>query len=303
MKNINGMEVTVINIGARITSIMVPDKAGNLQNVVVGFDSIQPYLDLKNSYGAIIGRYANRIANGTFILDRVTYHLRQNDGKNTLHGGPRGFKTRYFSIEQPNEHSLICSYFSKDGEEGFPGNLNLTITYTLTNDNAIDINYEATTDRATVVNFTNHSFFNLSGKESKTLEDHQLYIDASNYTPTGDGLIPTGEISPVKGTALDFTTQRVIDANYTYDLNYAVNHPEDISNLMAKLISYSTGISMEVYSTEPGLQLYVKKEDPSICLETQHFPDSPNHSNFPTTILRVDSVFNSKTIYKFGIEN
>jgi aldose 1-epimerase len=299
MKNANGMEVAVINIGARIVSVMVPDKTGEMQNVVVGFDNIQPYLDLKSSHGAIIGRFANRIAGGKIEVDRITWELRRNDGNHTLHGGPRGFRTQYFTIEQPNEQTLICSYFSKHKEEGFPGNLNLTVTYTLTNDNSIDINYEATTDLATVVNFTSHSFFQLS----KNLDDQLLYINASNYTPTNEELIPTGKISPVRETAFDFTTQRALDANQNYDLNYVLNNPGNITDLKAKLISTSTGISMEVYTTEPGLQLFVKRVDPSICLETQHFPDSPNHSNFPSTILRVDSVFSSQTIYKFSVEN
>ena len=302
MKNANGMEVTVINIGARIVSVMAPDKTGTLQNVVIGFDNIQPYLDLKSSHGAIIGRFANRIAGGTFVLDRVTWNLRRNDGNHTLHGGPRGFRTRYFTIEQANEQTLTCSYFSKHEEEGFPGNLNLTVTYTLTNDNSIDIHYEATVDRATVVNFTSHSFFNLSG-DAKTIDDQLLYINASRYTPVREDLIPTGAISPVRGTPFDFTTQRALDANQDYDLNYVLNNPGNIADLKAKLVSTSTGISMEVYTTEPGLQLFVKRADPSICLETQHFPDSPNQPNFPSTILRVDSVFNSQTIYKFGIEN
>jgi len=303
MKNAKGAEVTVMNIGARIVSVMVPDKAGDLQNVVLGHDNIEPYLQLNNTLGAVSGRYSGRIANGEFMLDRVTYRLRQNDGKNTLNGGPRGFSSRYFTVEQPNEQTLVCSYFSKAEENGFPGNLNLSVTYTLTEDNAISVGYEATTSRATVVNFTNQSYFNLSGKEAKTLGDYSLYIDASKYTPTKEDLIPTGEIKNVKGAFFDFTSQRAIDANETYDLNYVVNKPGDISNLVAKLVSSSTGISMEVYSTEPGLQLSVDKENASFALNTQHFPDSPNQPNFPTTVLRVDSVFNSQTIYKFGIEN
>jgi aldose 1-epimerase len=302
MKNTKGMEITVINIGARIVSVTLPDKAGNNRNVVLGYDSIAPYLQLGDYFGAAVGRYANRIADGTFELDRVTYRVRQNEGKNILHGGPRGFFSRYFTVEQPNEQSLVCSYLSKAGEEGFPGNLNVKITYTLTDENAIIIDYEATTDQATLVNLTNHSYFNLSGATANTVGDQSLYIDAATYTPTRDDLITTGEIAQVQGTPLDYTTLRPIEVDYVYDLNYVLNKPGDITNLAAKVVSSSTGINMEVYTTEPGIQLYIDKLRPSICLETQHFPDSPHHPNFPTTILRIDSVFNSKTIYKFGIE-
>jgi aldose 1-epimerase len=303
LKNAKGMEITVINIGARIVSVIVPDKAGNRQNVVLGYDNIEPYLQLGDYRGAIIGRYANRIANGTFELDRVTYRLRQNDGKNTLHGGPRGFSSRYFTIEQAGEQRLVCTYLSKAEEEGFPGNLQLTVTYTLTEDNALDIDYQATTNPATFVNFTSHSYFNLAGKTSGGIDDHQLYIDASNYTPTDENAIPTGEIAKVKGAPLDYTLLKPIDVNRKYNLNYVLNKPGDIDNLAAKAVSASTGINLEIYTTEPGLQLYTDQTNPALCLETQHFPDSPHHINFPTTILRIDSVFNSKTIYKFGIEN
>jgi aldose 1-epimerase len=302
MKNTKGMEVTVINIGARIVSVMLPDKAGNNQNVVLGYDSIKPYLKLGDYFGAIVGRYANRIADGTFELDRVTYYVRQNEGKNILHGGPQGFFSRYFTIEQPDDQSLICSYFSKAGEEGFPGNLKVKVTYTLTDENAITIDYEATTDQATFVNLTNHAYFNLSGATANTVGDQSLFIDASTYTPTREDLITTGEIAKVESTPLDYTILRPIDVDYPYDLNYVLNNPGDITNLAAKLTSASTGINMEVYTTEPGIQLYIDKARPSLCLETQHFPDSPHHPNFPTTILRVDSVYNSKTIYKFGLE-
>jgi aldose 1-epimerase len=299
IKNQGGMEVTVINLGARIVSILAPDKDGGKRNVTLGYDSIQPYLQPKNFFGAIIGRYANRIADGSFELDRVTYRIRTNEGKNQLHGGPRGFYTRYFAIEQPNEQSLICSYLSKvDALEGYPGNLKLTVTYTLTDDNALQIDYQATTDRATPINVTNHAYFNLSGADANALEDHQLYIDASKYTPVREDLIPTGEIKPVE-SLIDFTTPRPLDLSYQYDLNYVLNHPGNIHVLAAELYSTTSGIGMEVYTTEPGLQFYDDKAQPSICLETQHFPDSPHYPQFPTTVLRVDSVFNSQTIYKF----
>ena len=302
MTNAKGMEVTVINLGARIVSVMVPDKTGKMQNVVIGYDSIAPYLKLSDYHGATIGRYANRIADGTVILDRVTYRLRSNEGKNILHGGPRGFSTQYFTIEQPNGQTLICSYFSKALEEGFPGNLKVTVTYTLTDDNAIGIDYRATTNPATFINLTNHSYFNLSGAKTGTLEGHKLFIDASSYTPTREDLIPTGVIAKVKGSPLDYTALRPLNTQYPYDLNYVLNKPGKEKNLAAKAVSASTGIRMEVYTTEPGIQFYVDHANPSFCLETQHFPDSPNRPNFPSTILRVDSVFNSRTVYRFGTE-
>jgi aldose 1-epimerase len=269
--------------------------------VVLGYDSIQPYLQLKNFYGAIFGRYANRIADVSFELDRVTYRIRTNEGKNQLHGGPRGFYARYFTIEQPDEHTAICNYFSKESEEGYPGNLKLTVTYSLTEDNALLIDYKATTDRATYINVTNHAYFNLSGADANTLTDHQLYINASNYTPVREDLIPTGEIRKVDGV-IDFTTSRPLELSYQYDLNYVLDRPGDIDNRAAELYSTTTGIGMEVYTTEPGIQFYDDKARPSVCLETQHFPDSPHHPQFPTTILRVDSVFSSQTIYKFIVK-
>ena len=301
MKNTGGMEVTVINIGARIVSLVVPDKKGVNRNVVLGFDSIQPYLQLKNFYGAIVGRYANRIADGSFELDRVTYRIRTNEGKNQLHGGPRGFYSQYFTIEQPDEQTLVCSYLSKDGEEGFPGNLKLTVTYSLNNDNTLGIHYEATTDLATYINVSNHAYFNMSGADANTLADQKLYINASKYTPVREDLIPTGEIAKVDNV-LDFTTLRPIDENYQYDLNYVLNYPGRIDSLAAELYSPLTGISMEIYTTEPGMQYYNDKARPSICLEPQHFPDSPHQPKFPSTLLRVDSIFNSQTCYRFVIK-
>jgi aldose 1-epimerase len=302
LKNANGMEVCVTNIGARIVSVLVPDKDGNKKNVVIGYDSIQPYMRLNDSYGALMGRYAGRIADASFILDRVTYRLRPNDGKNTIHGGPRGFAGQYFKIEQSGAQSLTASYFSKNLEEGFPGNLNLAVTYTLTDDNALNIGYEATSNPATVLNLTNHSYFNLSGAGTKTIEDHSLYINAAEYTVLGEGKIPTGSFAKVKNTPFDYTNLRPIDTQTFYDLNYVLQNKGNIKEVIAKAVSKTTGISMEVFTTEPGVQLFTPGWVSSFCLETQHFPDSPHHPNFPTTILRVDSVYNSTTIYKFGIE-
>ena len=330
LKNANGMEVCVTNIGGRIVTIWVPDKNGNFRDVVLGFDNIEPYIPVTTNFGAIIGRYGNRIANGKLTLtNRATYTLRQNNGKNTLHGGPRGFHSQFFDIEQPNDLTLVCTYLSKNMEEGFPGNLRVTVTYKLTNDNALDISYEATTDVLTVVNLTNHSYFNLSGNPENTILDHLLYLNADAYTPTNDELIPTGKIEKVAKTPLDFSKltaigDRINDTSFEaiklgngYDHNFVLNTNGDINALAAKVVVPSTGIAMEVYTTEPGIQIYTgnfldgtsvgKKEiaykfRTAICLETQHYPDSPNQPNFPSTELRPDAVYNSRTIYKFGVE-
>lgn len=302
LKNANGMEVCVTNIGARIVSVMVPDKDGAMQNVVIGHDSIEPYLQLTDYYGAVVGRYANRIANGSVMVNRVNFKLRTNEGANLLHGGPRGFSTQFFKIEKLNDTKLVATYFSKDGEEGFPGNLDVEVTYSLTDANALEISYEATTTWATPINLTNHSYFNLSGETSGTIDGHTLYLNAANYTPTDLALIPTGKIEAVKGQPVDFTVARGFDPAFRYDHNLVLDTKGDIATLAGKLSSSTTGITMEIYTTEPGIQLYVEKKNPSICLETQHFPDSPNQKNFPNTILQADSVFQSKTIYKFGVE-
>ncbi|GHT53594.1 aldose 1-epimerase [Bacteroidia bacterium] len=330
MKNANGMEVCVTNIGGRVVSIWVPDKSGNFRDVVLGFDNIQPYASLKTNFGAIIGRYGNRIAGGKMTLsNRATYRLNQNNGKNTLHGGLHGFHTRYFDIEQPDSVTLICKYLSKNNEEGFPGDMLVTVTYSLSNDNALNMDYTAETNQSTVVNLTNHSYFNLSGDANNTILDHTLFVDADNYTPTNDELIPTGVITKIKDTPLDFTTPKAIGAQINdttfeaikfgkgYDHNFVLNKPGDINKVAAKLVSPATGIAVKVYTTEPGLQVYtgnfldgtdIGKKGiaynyrTAICLETQHFPNSPNIPAFPTTELYPDSVYQTKTIYKFSVE-
>ena len=330
LKNAKGMEVCVTNIGGRIVSIWVPDKNGNFRDVALGFDNIESYIPINTNFGAIIGRYGNRIAGGKFTLsNRATFTLRQNNGKNTLHGGPRGFHTCFFEIQQPDDKTLICKYLSKNTEEGFPGELLVTVTYTLTDDNALNIGYEAKSNQLTVVNLTNHSYFNLSGNPENTILDHILYLNADSYTPTNEELIPTGKIEKVAKTPLDFTIpkaigERINDTTFQaikfgkgYDHNFVLNTKGEISALAAKVVSPSNGITMEVYTTEPGIQLYTgnfldgssigKKEIPynfrtALCLETQHFPDSPNQPNFPSTELRPDGVYKSRTIYKFGVE-
>ncbi|MDR0768613.1 MAG: galactose mutarotase [Dysgonamonadaceae bacterium] len=330
IKNANGMEVCVTNIGGRIVSIWVPDKSGNFRDVVLGFDNIEQYIPVKTNFGAIIGRYGNRIAGGRMTLsNRATYRLRQNDGSNTLHGGGRGFHTRYFNIEQPDSATLVCKYLSKNNEEGFPGDMMVTVNYSLSNDNALHIDYEAEANQSTVVNLTNHSYFNLSGDPHNTILDHLLFVDANDYTPTNEELIPTGIIAKVKGTPLDFTTAKAIgeqinDTTFEaikfgkgYDHNFVLNKPGDINQLAAKLISPTTGIALEVYTTEPGIQVYTGNSldgtevgkngiaynyRTAVCLETQHFPNSPNIPSFPTTELFPDSIYQTKTIYKFSIE-
>ena len=331
LKNENGMEVTVTNIGGRIASILVPDKNGNFQDVVLGFDNIEDYIPFNTNFGAIIGRYGNRIANGKFTLtNRASFTLRANNGKNSLHGGPRGFHTRFFNIEQPDNLTLVCKYLSPNNEENFPGDLLVTVTYKLTADNALDIHYQAEANQLTVVNLTNHSYFNLSGNPENTILDHILFLNADSYTPTDAELIPTGKIDKVAETPMDFTKPlaigaRIDDVSFEaiklgngYDHNYVLNNPGDINTLAAKLSDLSTGITMDVYTTEPGIQVYTGnfldgtnigkkgiayKYRTAICLETQHFPDSPNQPNFPSTELKPGDVYSTRTIYKFGVNN
>ena len=329
LKNKNGMEACIINVGGRVVSLMVPDKNGTMQDVVLGFDNLQDYKQNRTDFGAIIGRYANRISGGKFELNYVTYRLPQNDGKNTLHGGPRGFQYQWFDIEQIDSTKLTCSHLSKQLEEGFPGDLKVTVTYTLTDDNALDISYSAETNFPNHVNLTNHSYFNLSGNPANTILDHVAYIDADKYTPTNDELIPTGKIESLKKTPLDFTTPaaigaRIDDSSFVaikygrgYDHNYVLNKPGNEENLACKVVCPATGIGLEVYTNEPGVQLYtgnfldgtltgkkgiVYERRTAFCLETQHFPDTPNRPEFPSTVLKKDEIYYSRCIYKFTVE-
>jgi aldose 1-epimerase len=330
INNANGMEVCVTDIGGRIVSILAPDRSGNLRDVALGFDNIQPYTSVHNRFGAIIGRYANRIAEGKMTLgNRATYRLRQNDGKHTLHGGTRGFHTRYFDIEQPDSATLICRYLSKNSEEGFPGDMLVTVTYSLSGDNALHITYAAEANQSTVVNLTNHSYFNLSGDPAGTILDHLLFVNADSYTPTDSELIPTGATAKVKGTPMDFTTPKTIGAQIDdttfealklgdgYNHNFVLNNPGDINRVAAKLVSPATGIALEIYTSEPGLQVCTgnsldgshtgKKgiaynRRAGVCLQPQHFPNSPNIPSFPTTELFPNSIYQTHTIYKFSVE-
>lgn len=325
LKNAKGAEACVTNWGGRLVSVMVPDKNGKMTDVVLGYDSIQAYINSTGNFGALIGRYGNRIANGKFKLDGTEYTLPQNDKTNCLHGGPEGFDRQMWTANQTSPQSVELTYLSKDGEAGFPGNLNVKVTYTLTDDNAIDIKYEATTDKKTVVNLTNHSYFNLSGVPSSTIMDHQLSINADNYTPVDDKLIPTG-IAKVEGTPLDLRQPQTISAHIDddfdqltkaggYDHNWVLNTKGDIAQVAATVYAPTSGILMEVYTNEPGLQVYCgnmmnEKESGkhgtiyprrgAICLESQHYPDSPNQADFPSTVLEPGQTYKSQCIYKFS---
>jgi aldose 1-epimerase len=329
MENASGMEVCVTNFGGRIVSIVVPDKDGNRKDVVLGFSSIADFQSNDSNFGALIGRYGNRIAKGKFTLDGTEYSLPINNGDNSLHGGDKGLHNTCFDIQQPDAQTLVCSYTSPNGEAGYPGNLQIKVTYTLTDDNAVAIAYEATTDKPTVVNLTNHSYFNLSGDPNQTILDHVLSIHADRYTPVKEDLIPTGQIEPVAGTPMDFSTptvvgERIDDASFEqlvfgkgYDHNWVFTASNDVNTVACKLFCPSTGIFMEVYTNEPGVQFYtgnfldgsqtgkngvVYQKRTALCLETQHFPDSPNQPAFPSTVLRPGETYTSFCKYKFGVE-
>lgn len=326
LKNTNGAEACVTNWGGRLVSLMVPDKDGKPTDVVLGYDNIQDYISSTGNFGAIIGRYGNRIANAKFTLDGTEYTLPQNDNTNCLHGGPEGFDRQVWDASQNDPQSVTLTYLSADGEAGFPGNLSVSVTYRLTDDNAIDIRYKATTDKKTIVNLTNHSYFNLSGIPGSTIMDHELSIDADSYTPVDDNLIPTG-LAKVDGTPFDLRTAQPIQAHIDddndqlkkgggYDHNWVLNTQGDDTEVAASVYSPTSGILMEVYTDEPGLQVYcgnmmaesetgkhgaVYPRRGAICLESQHYPDSPNHDDFPSTVLEPDQTYTSHCVYKFSI--
>ncbi|WP_303310832.1 aldose epimerase family protein [Hymenobacter sp. BT730] len=326
LTNAHGVQVSISNYGGTITRLLVPDKAGKLGDVVLGFDNVSGYQSpefLKSGpyFGALIGRYGNRIAQGKFTLDGKQYTLAKNNGENTLHGGKKGFDKVVWQAEPGSSaegQTLKLTYLSKDGEEGYPGNLNVTVLYTLTPDDALKIDYTATTDKATPVNLTNHAYFNLSG--GKDILGHQVTIPADRYNVVDAGLIPTGELRPVKGTPFDFTTPHAIDERIGqvpggYDHNWILNETTGM-HPAAMVFEPSTGRTMEVRTTEPGIQFYtgnfldgtLKGKDGQVygkhagfCLETQHFPDSPNQSKFPSTILKPGQTLKSTTTYQFGV--
>ncbi len=320
LTNDNGTTVTITNYGGTVTSFITPDKNGTKSSIVIGFDSLAPYLRKPPFFGALVGRYGNRIGDAKFTLDGKTYQLAANDGKNHLHGGLKGFDKVVWDASVPDDSipSLSLHYISKDGEEGYPGNLDVTVNYTLTNDDGLKIEYNATTDKATPVNLTNHSYFNLTGDVDNTILDHTLMIDADNYTPVDSTLIPTGEIKSVKGTPFDFTTPKKIGRDMDqvkggYDHNFVLNKTDSSLGKIVEVSDSISGRTMDVYTTQPGVQFYTGnfldgsllnhdgkpiKQHAAFCLETQHFPDSPNKPKFPSTILQPGEKYHSVTIYK-----
>ena len=328
LRNKNNMEVCVTNFGGRIVSVMVPDKDGQMRDVVLGFDSIQDYVSKPSDFGASIGRYANRINQGRFTLDGTEYQLPQNNYGHCLHGGPQGFQYRVFDAVQPNPQELELTYTAEDGEEGFPENITCKVLMKLTDDNAIDIRYEAETDKPTIVNMTNHSYFNLDGDAARN-EAHLLTIDADYYTPVDSTFMTTGEIAPVEGTPMDFRTPtpvgaRINDYDFVqlkngngYDHNWVLNTKGDITRKCATLESPLTGIVLDVYTNEPGIQVYAgnfldgsltgKKgitynQRASVCLETQKYPDTPNKPEWPSAVLRPGEKYMSQCIFKFSVD-
>ena len=329
LKNSNGYVAQITNYGGKVVTLWTPDKNGDFKNIVLGFGSIDEYFNTSEIYfGALIGRYGNRIGGAQFTINDTVYNLAKNDGNNSLHGGIKGFNNVVWDAKQINGQILELSYLSRDGEEGFPGNLNAKVVYTLTDNNELKIEYHATTDKATPINLTHHSFFNLEGEGSGDVKDHVLQINADNFTPVDAGLIPTGEIAPVEGTPMDFRNPTAIGARVNddfeqlklgngYDHNWVLDKSGDKVSFAAKVVEPISGRTMEVYTNEPGIQFYggnflngtvkgisgkVYAYRSALCLETQHFPDSPNKPQFPSTILQPGDEYYSICIYKFGVE-
>lgn len=329
LRNEAGAEVCITNYGGRIVSLLVPDAAGNMQDVVLGFDTLDDYTGGPSSFGATIGRFANRIAHGQFILDADTIHLDVNSGKHSIHGGLKGWQYQVFSASQHSDSTLSLSYVSPDGEGGFPGTVTVEVNFHLSHDHALRIDYHAETDRKTVINMTNHSFFNLSGDPRRTVLDDELYVRASQFTPLDDSSVPTGEIWPVAGTPFDFNQPVAIgeaisrDSGHAqlrvargFDHNFILDTNGDPTVLAARLYSPVSGIAMEVFTNEPGLQIYTgnmldgsrvgkgnvpMEKQTAICLETQHFPDSPNKPDWPSTVLEPGERFYSTCTYRFRV--
>lgn len=325
IRNKNGVSAQVINFGGRIVSLKVPDANGGMTDVVLGFDSLHQYTEPNPYFGSLIGRYGNRIARGRFQLEGVNYQLATNNGANSLHGGPGGFHNVFWKVTVANDHKIALHYQSDDGEEGYPGRLDVAVTYELTDDNALRIDYSAFTDKTTIVNLTQHSYFNLAG--TGDILNHQVVIHADRYTPVDSTLIPTGEVRPVAGTPFDFRQPHAIGERIQsddqqikfgkgYDHNWVLNKKpgESEPTLAARVSDPDSGRVMEVWTTEPGLQFYSgnfldgsltgKGGKPAryrsgFCMETQHFPDSPNHPEFPTVILNPGEQYRQTTIYKF----
>lgn len=323
LTNKNGVQVKITNYGGTVTQWLTNDNKGNKSNIVLGFDSLAGYLAKPPYFGALIGRYGNRISNATFKIDTTTYKLAANDGVNHLHGGNKGYDKVVWNATPATDStaSLKLTYLSKDGEEGYPGNLNITVVYTLTDNDELLIDYTATTDKATPVNLTSHSYFNLTGDVGNSILDHSLQINADRYTPVGKGLIPTGELKSVTGTPFDFLQphkigERIAAVEGGYDHNWVLNRKSNELELVATLTDSLSGRKLEVFTTEPGLQFYSGNfldgtiKSPSgkpimkhtgLCLETQHFPDSPNKPTFPSTILKPGETYHTVTKYKVSL--
>ncbi len=322
LTNANGLKTEIMTYGGIVRTLDVPDRNGNFADIVLGYDTLGEYIENNPYFGALVGRCGNRIAKGKFTLDGVEYTLATNNGPNHLHGGVKGFDKVVWDAEPMEDKTSIglkLTYLSKDGEEGYPGNLNCTVIYTLTNDNELKVSYEAETDKATVMNLTHHSYFNLAGHGSGDILGHELMLTADNFTPVDEGLIPTGEIKSVKGTLMDFTKPMPIGARIAqvkggYDHNYVLNNSDGSLALAASVYEPKSGRVMEIFTTEPAIQFYsgnfldgsnkgkgaVYNKHDGFCLETQHFPDSPNKPNFPSVVLRPGEKYTHLTVHKFS---
>ena len=329
LTNRGGMQVEITNYGGRVVSIVVPDRQGKRADVVLGFDRLDGYLANNPFFGALVGRYANRIGNARFVLDGVEYKLAQNNGPNSLHGGLKGFDKRVWKAREAlRDHpALELTYLSRDGEEGYPGNLSAKVVYSLTDSNELIIDYTATTDKDTVINLTNHSYFNLAGEGSGDILNHEIMINADRFTPIDATLIPTGELRKVDGTPLDFRKPTAIGARINehdeqlkfgrgYDHNFVLNRTGHGPTLAARVTEPVSGRVLEVFTTQPGVQFYtgnfldgtvhgkggkVYGHRSAFCLETQHFPDSPNKPGFPSSELKPGQTYHETTIYKFSV--
>ena len=333
LKNDKGMEVCITNFGGRIVSVMVPDREGKMIDVVLGFDSIEAYFPETNSsdFGAAIGRYANRINQGRFVLDGDTMHLPQNNYGHCLHGGTdmgtKGWQYRVYTAEQLNDTTLKLSITSPDGDNGFPGTVNATVTYTLTGDNAIDIAYSATTDKKTIINLTNHSYFNLSGNPEKPITDEVLWVNADAFTPVDSTFMTSGEIVTVENTPMDFRTAKAIGRDIEaddiqihnangYDHNWVLNTAGNDTVPALRIEDPTSGVVLEMMTNEPGVQIYtgnfldgtvtgkkgiVYNQRAAVCFESQHYPDSPNKPQWPSVVLNPGETYNSHCIYKFSV--
>lgn len=326
LTNPNGIRARIMTYGATLVSLETPDRDGNLTDIMLGFDTLEGYLTDHPYFGVIVGRYANRIGKGKFTLDGVEYTLATNNGENHLHGGIKGFDKVVWKLEEikagGDEAFVTLSYVSKDGEEGYPGNLSCRVTYTLTKDDELKISYEAETDKTTIINLTNHAYWNLAGQGTGDILGHELMLNADKYTPVDEGLIPTGEIKAVKDTPMDFTEPMTIGSRIDqvtggYDHNYVLNSGGGSMALAARVYEPTTGRVLEIQTLQPGIQFYsgnfldgsitgksakVYNKHYGFCLETQHYPDSPNKLDFPSVVLKPGQKYSTETIHKFYTE-